>query len=158
MPAPEHWSPSMMQAWQYAVSAVEHGIRVTEGRNEYRAGGGAISNEGWGSLYHLAEASKDSGELVQGLPFKTPIPSQAYTVVDIGLERKYTVVADISYIDQATKTRVDRVISVQSDDVESWADIEDHIDYMGSTYGVVGDEAGVSITRARFYMPASKAG
>jgi len=148
----------MISAWEYALSGVERGMTQTAALIDYRAGGGHIANEYWSTLYHLGTEAKESGELVTGLPFETPIPDQAYTVVDYKLERKYTVVADISYIAQDTGELKTRTISVQSDDPESWPDIEDHIDYVGGGYGVVGDEGGITINRARFYMPSSMAG
>jgi hypothetical protein len=143
----------MLGAWQYAVSSIERGMTATAGYEDFLGGGGAIRTADWYYLTRLARESQASGDIVQGLPFETPIPSQAYTTVEVDYGQKYVAVADLRYVDVATGEIVRRTVTVESDQVSSWLDIEDDIEEVGAAYGVVGGAAGVEILRTRFYSP-----
>ena len=143
----------MLGAWQYAVSTIERGYTATFGLEDFRSGGGSIRTQDWYYLTGQARESQASGDLVQGLPFETPIPGQAYTEVEIDYGQKYVAVADLRYVDVATGEVMRRTITVENDQVQSWPDIEDAIDDVAAAYGVVGGTAGVEILRTRFYSP-----
>ena len=143
----------MLGAWQYAVSGVEAGATATATYLDFLAGGGHIRTSDWYYLSRQAQASKVSGDLVQGLPFETPIPGQAYTTVEVDYGQKYVAVADISYVEPITGATTRRTITVENDEVLAWHDIEDAIDEVGATYGVFGGAAGIQILRTRFYTP-----
>jgi len=143
----------MLGAWQYAVSTIEHGMTATSGLEDFRSGGGSIRTSDW---YYLAGQARDAqatGDIVQGLPFETPIPAQAYTTVEVDYGQKYVAVADLRYTDAATGAVKRRTVTVESDQVSSWLDIESDIQDVGAEYGVVGGAAGIEILRTRFYSP-----
>jgi len=143
----------MLGAWQYAVSTIERGYTATFGLEDFRSGGGSIRTQDWYYLTGQARESQASGDLVQGLPFETPIPGQAYTTVEIDYGQKYVAVADLRYVDVATGEVMRRTITVENDAIQSWPDIEDAIDDVAAAYGVVGGAAGVEVLRTRFYSP-----
>jgi len=143
----------MLGAWQYAVSTIEHGMTATAGYEDFRAGGGAIRTSDWYYLCGHARDSQASGDLVQGLPFETPIPSQSYTTVETDYGRKYVTVADLRYTEAATGQTVRRTVTIEDDEVRAWHDIESDIQDVGAEYGVVGGTAGIEILRTRFYSP-----
>jgi len=143
----------MISAWQYAVSAVESALTATEGLTEYRTGGGAIRTQDWYYLAGQARESYSRGETVSGLPFETPIPSSAYTVVDLDYGQKYVVVVKSTYTDAVTGKRITRDITVESDEVLPWNDIEsDALDVL-ERYNAEGGRDGITISRAQFYTP-----
>ena len=143
----------MVSAWQYAVSGVEHGLTATEALADYRSGGGAIRTADW---YHLAGEARGAysrGETVIGLPFETPIPSSAYTVVDQDYGQKYVVVVESTFTEAATGERITRDITVEYDDVQRWDDIEsDALDVL-ERYNAEGGRDGITINRSWFYTP-----
>ena len=143
----------MIGAWDYAQSAIGRGLTATEGLREYRAGGGAIRNESWYDLTRLAVETRDIGDRVAGQQIEPPIPGSAYSVVGDDYGHKYVVVADVSYIDAATEKPVTRIITVESDEVRSWGDIEAEIGEVVSGYGVMELAGGVSITHAELFSP-----
>jgi hypothetical protein len=126
----------------------------TEALDDYRFGGGHISNEGWSTLYHLAREAYETGELVAGQPWETPIPGTAYTKVDLDYSQPYVVIADVRYEDAATGERVRRSVTIEDDDVNTWDEIEDYIQGVVAQYGVVGGAIAVKIERARFLAPS----
>jgi len=142
----------MLDAWSYAVSGVERGMTATAGLDDYRDGGGAIRTADWYSLSGLAREARDSGDLVQGLPFETPIPGQAYATVDLDYGQKYVVTADVNYIDQATGEIVRRTVTVENDEQRTWIEIEHEIEDVTAAYGVRGGGGGVIIERTHFYQ------
>uniref|UniRef100_A0A6M3JS24 Uncharacterized protein n=1 Tax=viral metagenome TaxID=1070528 RepID=A0A6M3JS24_9ZZZZ len=141
----------MLGAWQYAVSTIERGMTATSGLDDFRSGGGAIRTSDWYYLAGQARESQATGDIVQGLPFETPIPGSAYTEVDIDYGQKYVTVADLKYVDVATGEIVRRQVTIERDEISTWNDIEDDIEEVGAAYGVVGGAAGVQILRTRFY-------
>jgi len=143
----------MLGAWQYAVSAIERGMTATAGYEDFRAGGGAIRSSDWYYLCGQARSSQASGDLVQGLPFETPIPGAAYTSVDIDYGQKYVAVADVKYTDLATGQVTRRSVTIEADEVSPWLSIEDDIQNVVDKYGVVGGAGAVEILRTRFYTP-----
>ena len=153
MADPGRWTSSMLGAWQYAVSAIERGMTATAGYEDFRAGGGAIRSSDWYYLCGQARESQSSGDLVQGLPFETPIPGAAYTTVDIDYGQKYVAVADVKYTDLATGQIVRRAVTIEGDEVSPWLSIEDDIQNVVDKYGVVGGAGAVEILRTRFYTP-----
>jgi len=143
----------MLGAWQYAVSTIEHGMTATAGYEDFLAGGGHIRTADW---YYLAGQARDaqaSGDLVQGLPFETPIPTPAYTTVEVDYGQKYVAVADLRYVDAATGEVKRRAVTIEYDQVATWNDIESDIQDVGAEYGVVGGTGGIEILRTRFYSP-----
>ena len=144
----------MLGAWQYAVSTIERGYTATFGLEDFRSGGGSIRTQDWYYLAGQARDSQASGDLVQGLPFETPIPGQAYTTVEIDYGQKYVTIADLKYTDAATGQVTRRTVTLYDKEVRSWPDIEDDIQDIADKYGVVGGTAGVEILRTRFYTPS----
>ncbi|MBU1621897.1 MAG: hypothetical protein KJ604_20770 [Gammaproteobacteria bacterium] len=142
----------MTDAWSYTLSAVDRGMTATAGLADYRDGGGVIRTADWYSLTALAREARDAGDLVQGLPFETPIPGQAYATVDLDYGQKYVVTADVNYVDQATGEIVRRTVTVENDEQRSWIDIEHQIEDVVAGYGVQGGTAGIAIERTHFYQ------
>lgn len=143
----------MLGAWQYAVAGVEAGATATATYADFLAGGGHIRTSDWYYLSRQATASKLTGDLVQGLPFETPIPSQAYTTVETDYGQKYVTVADIKYVEPITGATVRRTITVANDEIKPWVDLEHDITDVGAGYGGFGGAAGVEVVRTRFYSP-----
>jgi hypothetical protein len=125
----------------------------TDALADFRAGGGHIANEYWADIYHLAQETYARGEAVTGLPFETPIPSQAYSVVDVDYGQKYVTVIEATYTDAATGERVTRDITIESDEVRAWGDIEDEALSILETYGAEGGRDGIDIGRSWYYTP-----
>lgn len=154
MPAPERWTSSMLDAWRYAVSAIEHGMTSTAGLLDYRGGGGIIRSQDWHALSGLAREAQATGDLVAGQPWETPIPGAAYTVVDLDYGHEYVAVADVSYEDLATGKRIRRTVTIESDEIVTWRDLEAAIQEVVDKYGVVGGAEAVSIERVRLFTPS----
>ena len=154
MPGIGQWSSSMVSAWQYAVSGVERGMTATEALADYRSGGGAIRTQDWYYLSREAQGARARGEIVAGLPFEQPIPSSAYTTVDMDYGQKYVVIQEATYTDAATGQRMTRDITLEYDDVETAINIRsDAVDTL-LAYGVEGGESGITFGSALFYTPA----
>lgn len=145
----------MLGAWQYAVSAAEHGMTPTEGYRDYTAGGGQIRTSDWYYLASQAREAKAIGDIVAGQPWATPIPGQAYTTSGYDYGEKYVAVADVQYFDLETGEIVKRTVTVESNELSPWTEVEDAIQDVVDRYGVLGGAAGVEIVRARFWTPSS---
>jgi hypothetical protein len=143
----------MISAWQYATSAVEHGMSATAGLNDYRAGGGSIRTQDWYGLSSLAREAQATGDLVAGQPWETPIPTQAYTESGYAYSEQYTVVADVSYVETESGNVLRRQVAVQSSEIGTWDDIEAAITEAMGLYGEVDVSEGITVLRARFYTP-----
>jgi len=143
----------MIDAWQYALSSVDRGMTATAGLTDYRSGGGTIRTQDWYSLAGLARETYAQGDLVTGIPFETPIPSQAYTEVEYDYGQKYVTTADVSYIDAASGQVVKRGVTVESDELRTWNEIEAEIAEVVAGYGVLGGQSAVTVTRAEFFSP-----
>jgi len=147
------WSPSMMQAWPWAVSSLEQGLTVAQGLAEYRAGGGHIATTDWNYLRARAREAAVSSEQADQFPFTEILPESIYTHVDIDYGQKYVAIADVSYRDPVTGETVTRSVTVESDYSLSMDDWTDAIVETSLTYGVEGGFAGVSVDRVWFYTP-----
>jgi hypothetical protein len=143
----------MIGAWPYATSAIERGMSATAGYRDYEAGGGTIRTSDWFALARLARDAQATGDLVAGQPWVTPIPGQAYTESGYDYSERYTVVADVTYVDTASGALMKRQVAVQSDEIGTWDDTEASITEAMGKYGEVDVSAGITVTRARFYTP-----
>jgi len=144
----------MVKAWQYAVSSVERGMTATDGYLDYEAGGGKIRTKDWYYLTREAKGAASRGEIVADLPFEQPIPSSAYTTVDMDYGQKYVVIQTATYTDVKTGERVTRDITLEYDDVETAINIRSDATSTLLAYGVEGGEGGIDFGRATFYTPA----
>jgi len=143
----------MLGAWQYAVSTIERGYTATFGLEDFRSGGGSIRTSDWYYLAGQARESQASGDLVQGLPFETPIPGHAYTTVEIDYGQKYVAVLDVKYIDNVTGQVGRRTITLEDDEIRTWNDIESEAkDVVQETSPPTGG-SNMEVIRARFYSP-----
>ena len=97
------WTQSMVHAWEYALSGLRSGLGLTEAREMFRSGGGAIRDSSWSEIWHAAELIKANADFIMSMPSHWTIPAERMTEVAWDTQNPYVVQTQLGFFDKVQR-------------------------------------------------------
>lgn len=95
------WTPAQRQAWDYVKSGQGEDMTQTGALQAYRAGGGHIRTQDWGTLWHRYDEGVAQWDRLYQFKAGDVVPESLFTVVDINYAQRYTMTFKASIRDES---------------------------------------------------------
>lgn len=99
----EHWTRSMVQAWEYALAGLRSGLEQTEAYEMYKTGGGKIRTSYWSDVWHTAETIEPNADYILSMPKAWTIPEEKFTDPHWITQQAYMIQTQIGFFDPKQK-------------------------------------------------------
>lgn len=111
------WTKSQKVAFPFIQSGVSRQLSATEALRQYRAGGGAIRDSYWFSLYKQEFSSTGTRENIKQIPVTYMIPDAMFDPVDWDLREPYTMVMKVSGWSEELQVHITKHVTVESNQI-----------------------------------------
>ena len=109
------WTQSQKVAFGAIQRGASEGMTATAALTEYRAGGGAIRDSSWYSLYRETFAQVGTREKVKDIPYTYTVPASMYQEVDWDTREKYVMQMEVSGYSAELDKRITTWVTVETD-------------------------------------------
>jgi len=109
------WSSSQKVAFGAIQRGANEGMTATAALTEYRAGGGAIRDSSWYSLFRETFAQVGTREKVKDIPYTYTVPESMYQEVDWDTREKYIMQMEVTGISKELDKRITTWVTVETD-------------------------------------------
>lgn len=111
---PDQWTKSQKIAFAFVQSGVSRQLNATDALKQYRAGGGAIRDSSWYSLYKQEFAATGTRENIKQIPVTYTIPDAMFERVDWDLREPYTMVMKVHGWSEELQRHITKWVTVES--------------------------------------------
>lgn len=109
------WTNSQKQAFAYIRRGVSTGLSATGALRQYRAGGGAIRDSSWYSLYRRTFAQEGWRETVKEIPMTYIVRENMFQSTDWDFKEQYIMQMKVSGYSKEIGRRITKWVTVEND-------------------------------------------
>ncbi len=109
------WTSSQKRAFGYIQKGVADGLSASDGLRQYRAGGGAIRDSSWFSLYKQTTNLEGWKKTVKALPTTYMVRENMHLETDWDWREEYIMQMKVSGYSEEIGQRITKYITVESD-------------------------------------------
>lgn len=111
---PNDWTKAQKIAFAFVQSGVSRQLTATDALAQYRAGGGAIRDSSWYSLYKQEFSATGTRENIKQIPTTYIVTDPMFERVDWDLREPYLMVMKVRGWSEELQTTITKYVSVES--------------------------------------------